>query len=323
MISKIILKSYLSSFIKNWLVLIILLGSFESILHYLKELKNLSPLYTQSDLTYFILIDFLWKAAELSPITVFISTVITNWQWTQQSRWLAYAVIGSPKKQFFLILFFQLLIVSLITIPLKLIFLPELSYESHLTRLSKIDKIPKIQVNQVYLQNKKLFFPMEKDALFIYDFEINNSKLTSWKSKNPLLIETDDLSLDLAWELQRKIGFDKINFIKKIELYKKNIIEIKNEIFSYLIKDFAYIFLIFFSVIFSWIATPIQSIKKSAILSKLQILNYLVLLYGTLKFIPVASLMIPMNEIIFGLSILFSIAIFIPFLFRKIGNLFN
>ncbi len=321
MISKIVLKSYLFSFIKNWFVLIILLGSFESILHYLKELKNISPLYTQSDLLNFIFIDFLWKAIDLSPITIFISTVLTNWQWTQQSRWLAYAVIGAPRKQFFLIFLFQLLLVSLMTIPLKLNYLPELSYNSHLTRLSKIDKMPKVQINQVYLQHKKLFFPMDQNSLFVYDFETNNAKLSPWQSRNSLLIEAEDSSLDLSWDLQRKIGFDKIILLNKIEIYKKNIPEIQDEIISYLIKDFAYIGLILLSIILGWIATPIQSIKKSASLSKLQVLNYLVLLYGTLKFIPLAALIIPMNDIISGLSILFFIAIIGPFLFKRIKNL--
>jgi hypothetical protein len=300
MISKIIIKTYLKNFFKNWFICSFLIIFFQTLFHYLKEIKLISLKYSHYELLKYLSGMSLLEFFGLAPLTIFIAIVITNTQWTQQRLWLACSVIGSSKAQFFFLTLIQLCLLTLITLPGYLFIAPKIGFKVSLDRLECLDKIPHISIGSTYLQDHQLFYPISKDETFIYNFKTQQASIEQWNQETPLISKSNSGTLDLNWILYEQLGLNKLSFNEKRTLLKQIAPKTShfNDLHAVFIADLNYIVLIVLSVILGWKSAPIQAILRNASRSKIKIASHFILLYSGLKILGPATTLLPLQYVL-------------------------
>jgi hypothetical protein len=310
MINNIITYTYLRHFLKNWLMISILIVLFQSLFYYLKEIKLLSETYKQHNIIFYLSIKAIKQFFELAPITVFGSIILTNWQWTQQRLWLACTIIGLHSRHFLTLACLQLFLICVFILPAQLIFAPLLNFQAGFIRLAALDKLPKIHINELYVQQQQVFYPLSSEEIMIYNFETEQASLEPWTMTDQLTLKTPSSSLDLTWQLYKNLGLDSLTTQQKINLLQDKKIDsvASKDLRVELINNLSYIFVLILSVFLGWKASPIQTLKRSASLSLLKNVTYSIILYTGLKLLGLATLVLPISYIFlsYGMIILLS-----------------
>jgi hypothetical protein len=291
-------KYYLSHVIFYAVILTTVMIALHLLLILPKELEHLSQTYNMILLEQYLLTESINLLIELAPITLFIGTIITHWQWAQKSLWLSAALSGQNTERWVRTVLILMLLTTTTLLGVKhwyTIIAP--SVIEARARALESESLEKTASNSLELMGNYIFYAHPSGTMSIFDRE-----------KKEIRQEQDSAEFYQHYQEQQQIkkelalGLSSIPLDKKLS-YKKLASGSERRLLSGgIIKDFFYPLSLITAIILGWRDSPIGWTNRSYKLSPLKITFSLICLYMPLKIIPIATLFYPSHSVIINLA---------------------
>lgn len=293
-------RYYLNQVMSYWLILSSLIVGMQSLLSASKEYQKISEQYTTSMWWHYVSSDALGLFLDIAPIAIFLSVVLTHWQWSKKSLWLSAALSGQNSGSWFKVMACHILILSSFLLSVRYWVWPDLYYKASSERLIALGRMPAVG-NKNNLEALGSFLSYYDNSGHLSLFDIHSKNPSPINTENDF-IERQTLSHQIKVDV--KVGLSSVPLKKKIA-YKKEAGDIeKRFLHGAIIKDALYPILIVCAVILGWRDSPIQWSKRQATLSPIKITLSLTVLYMSLKIVPLATLFFKPGQVIWAVVLL-------------------
>lgn len=301
-------RYYLNQAVSYWIILSSLVVGMQALLIASKEYQKLSGTYTVGLWAQYIGIDSLGLFLDIAPITIFLSVVLINWQWSKKSLWLSAALSGQDSGNWVKVISLYVAGLLVVLMSLRYFFWSSLSHDIGVKRLEALGKMPALE------QSRQI---ASYGAYLAYRNSIGEQSLFDTHSQSPLSLESfagfkaleafqHQMKVDL------KVGLASVPLSQKV-LYKKQAgLEDKRFLNGAIIKEVLYPVLILCAVILGWRDSPMQWSQRHTTLSPVRITLSLTALYTALKISPLATLFFKPSQVIWSLMLILSLALLLP-----------
>lgn len=301
-------KYYLSQVLSFWLIISTVIVGVQSLLTGAKEYQKVSESYTLALWSKYMASDALGLFIEIAPITLFLSIVITHWQWSHKSLWISAALSGQTGGSWVRASVYLIVITSSILLTMRYYFWPQIAHQANLERLVALGRLKEGQkAHDLESLGSYFFYYDSNGGLSLFD---PHQKEILEGSDNPSIITAQERQLEIRKDLQ--IGLSTVPVSKKI-MYRKEALNTERKVLrGALIKDLLYPIVIIFAVILGWRNSPIQWNNRKIVSSPVKITISLVVFYLCLKIVPLATLFFKPSTVIWGATACLAGAVAIP-----------
>lgn len=301
-------KYYLSQVLSFWMIISTVIVGVQSLLTGAKEYQKISESYTLELWSKYMVSDALGLFIEIAPITLFLSIVITHWQWSLKSLWISAALSGQTGGSWVRASIYLILITSSLLLSMRYYIWPPIAHQANLERLVALGRLKEGQKSHDLESLGSYFFYYDSlGSLSLFDPSQN--EIIEGREK-PSIIAAQEAQIELKKDLQ--IGLSTVPMSKKL-LYRKEALDTQRKILrGALLKDLLYPIVIIFSVILGWRNSPIQWNNRKITCSPVKVTVSLVAFYLCLKIIPLATLFFKPSSVIWGAAACLMGALAIP-----------